>query len=592
MFAADFREPDPRGVFGKRPGPNSEVFSTSSPRIVRARVQTAPDVVPICLFATRRVGDVPQRRAPSYDPHRAGLQDESSIQGYPEYASDIPASTSVSDVSILPQVATSMMGPSLLLPALQGRQAATRGNHVAQQWRSDVPVHQVTSTMGPPMVRPQHQVQAYRMVSKVNSSHALAAPRGHVSQPWRPMFATEESEIMDSSNDVSSDGNFFVNEAYPLVYDGRMQGAVPAPQRGRTLGHGYAQTRLVVPSALVSKDDYVEGGEELIRPGTIPTPARSKFLGMQRSSSTDLRDACVQANRTSIDGHAAAAAERAFSQGRLPRKGDDNEEMAMTPPPLESGRSRHGAEKQKLTRFKDLKYPSVEAYPATPSLDSAPSCGPRAALAQVLSVATAEEMGALSQAWNLGDPSRERSLEEAVAGFIRGVSRRAEKNGVLRSLRRPVNGARIAAETSAIAVAFAEGEEAASLQAHIASLEAELKASQERICRIDEYEANLRTTLPEEPHRGLQELLHKLCEEEDFMETNSYASSIRGELQGKLEEYLKRLSLVDLWFHRTTMQLEETQKELAEREEVAASRAFEHLPGKAPSAQRALSQLP
>ncbi|CAK9038259.1 unnamed protein product [Durusdinium trenchii] len=207
--------------------------------------------------------------------------------------------------------------------------------------------------------------------------------------------------------------------------------------------------------------------------------------------------------------------------------------------------------------LKELEYPNTHVTFA-PRCDVAPAqgTGRHAIMAQAFSAATAEEIRALGEIWQLR--SGQKCLEEAVARALKHICRRAERTCVLKSLRQPVARA-------------VDLQEAAQL------------SDEDRLKKLDALEANAQH-LASEPNT-LKELLHQLAEEAPAISCDMDADS-------GLQPALERLGLVSSWLQRTLQQLQEAREELAEKEKAAASCAFLHLPGEAPNGQSALARLP
>lgn len=226
--------------------------------------------------------------------------------------------------------------------------------------------------------------------------------------------------------------------------------------------------------------------------------------------------------------------------------------------------------------LKELEYPNTHVTFA-PRCDVAPTqgTGRHAIMAQAFSAATAEEIRALGEIWQLR--SGQKCLEEAVARALKHICRRAERTCVLKSLRQPVARAVDLQEAAQLS------DEELQLEAKIASLQRQLDASGDRLKKLDALEANAQH-LASEPNT-LKELLHQLAEEAPAISCDMDADS-------GLQPALERLGLVSSWLQRTLQQLQEAREELAEKEKAAASCAFLHLPGEAPNGQSALARLP
>eukprot|EP00913_Durusdinium_trenchii_P030365 g28445.t1 len=161
-------------------------------------------------------------------------------------------------------------------------------------------------------------------------------------------------------------------------------------------------------------------------------------------------------------------------------------------------------------------------------------------MAQAFSAATAEEIRALGEIWQLR--SGQKCLEEAVARALKHICRRAERTCVLKSLRQPVARAVDLQEAAQLS------DEKLQLEAKIASLQRQLDTSGDRLKKLDALEANAQH-LASEPNT-LKELLHQLAEEAPAISCDMDADS-------GLQPALERLGLVSSWLQRTLQQLQE-----------------------------------
>jgi len=255
----------------------------------------------------------------------------------------------------------------------------------------------------------------------------------------------------------------------------------------------------------------------------------------------------------------------------------------MTPPPVEVSRGRRSGGSS--FGLKDLEYPVIgrEQPPEAPAMLRT-GAGKRAVLAEALSAAVAREFQSLDEAWDLGAPG-ERRLEEDVAKFLKHIAGRAERHCVLKTLRQPPMAP--AAAASAMEAVMQADEEAA-LQARHAQLLAQLDASEDRLARLNDLEANVAEAVAGEPHEGLKDLFDQLSREEG----DSSFSQSAGSQSESLDQCQQRLGLVDVWFNRTWAKLEEARQELTEKQRSVASNAFAHMGGELPNPQVALARMP
>ncbi|CAE7369149.1 unnamed protein product, partial [Symbiodinium pilosum] len=158
--------------------------------------------------------------------------------------------------------------------------------------------------------------------------------------------------------------------------------------------------------------------------------------------------------------------------------------------------------------LRDLHYPETRCL-SVGQVDVAPAkdTGKRALLAQALSAATAQEMMALSRAWQLKSESAEsdRRLEEGVAKALKHICRRAERSCVLKALRQPI--------ASATEITGVLSDEELALEARCTQLESELEASSDRLQFLDTVEAKVDMLVSEWQPHSLKDLLHNLSEE-------------------------------------------------------------------------------
>lgn len=386
-----------------------------------------------------------------------------------------------------------------------------------------------------------------------------------------------------------------------------------------------------------SKDTFVFGGEEVKRPGRIPTPARSRRPGCWEAASSggapvtrrpekggsaaaasvpavgrQQVDAAVQVNRTSLDGCPSVQPSRRPSpnpEGVRPEAeggagvhcsdvgdaaaGGSGSSAAGTPRGLlpdgtgEAGNS---------LDIGDLLYPAPDRGLRRPApREAEPEClaswEGRTAMARALTEAVSAEFEELDEAWELGGEEDEqlRPTERAVASFLRKVARRAERACVLQVLR----------PSSALSAAQEEdAPEEAELEARRAALEASVAAADSRLARL----ADLAQDLAEQRRRGggtlgteacedLREVTAHLSREVNDCEEGSAAAQGALEASAELQQCAQRLALLELYLQRTLVSLEERRQDLAERERAVASQAFAHLPGGGPDGLRALASL-
>mmetsp|Transcript_77236 Transcript_77236/g.139355 ORF Transcript_77236/g.139355 Transcript_77236/m.139355 type:complete len:596 (+) Transcript_77236:650-2437(+) len=590
----------------KRGAVPAEASHSTSPRAVRARLQPSSQENwgSNCYMATMRCRDEGQTagqgvRHGNYGVGAAPMADESCAFFHAGHTMhQMEGSSSASGLSDIQKVSSA---PSLLLPGLKEpfpvsgvSRSQESAYHYHAHYDAGFAANSEASGAGGlgysaaqwSQAQYQQQPQRQQMQQPPHHQGMRRCASGMVGMPEGSWQADEQ--VYQGPHLQHFQPQWQPVDEEPPVYDGRLgapRGPVP-PHCHSSSAHPESTC------GFGGKKDFVLGGQELARPGNIPTPARSQAL-----SSRAACEAGVQADRRSIDGHAAAAAAAAkVGKGRsrlqsiIRRTGAPGEDdEALTPPPLDSSRSRRAG------GLKKLDYPLLGGpLCGERSLGEAPpsGCGPRAAMAQALSVAVAGEMHDLAKAWDLGAPGGERRLEEAVATSLRAISRRAEKSGVLKALRQPSSAAKAVASAAADVAAAERTEEAAALEERCARLEAELVASEDRLSKLDEIQVEVEEGLAAkrggEPHGGLQDLLALLSEE---VLGEGSISSLGEEFKGQLDQCLQRLGLVDLWFHQTFAQLEETRKELADREQAVTAQAFVHLPGAAPNAQRALARL-
>lgn len=296
--------------------------------------------------------------------------------------------------------------------------------------------------------------------------------------------------------------------------------------------------------------------------GRIPTPARS-----HRGEARPGCEVGIQVSRHSIDGHAtAAAAEERSAQAR----GVDAAVEANV----------CNAEEER-NRLCDINFPEVSISPKDDSYVG--QHRGKAALAQVLTSVLADVFESMSRAWRLGSPGGESRVEEAVATWLRMIARKAERACVVRALRPTASTASESASTS-------------ELEARCAKLEAELMEVDARIESLDDAESDFvrLAGLGESDtssSKALKDFLDSLAFQSPAVGGNT-AVSIDVLSEKNLEQFLQRLAVLDLWFHRTFVQLEETQEALEEREHIVAAQGFAHLnPTEAPNARKALACL-
>jgi len=456
--------------------------------------------------------------------------------------------------------------PSLAVPRLRSQQDRAPGQGQQQ------------SMQPPPAPRQQVQQHPYHQAQHWASAHV---PQG-VHGEWMSMEAMppmEEqgacpAEFIGDRQDMLMVGGRHNPGACPAEFIGDRQDMLMVGGQMRQMRSTWRQPPRVQAQEHEEwtghKQDFVEGGQEL-RSGRIPTPARAQSLQRQ----TAVKEISVQTNRQSIDGHAAEAA-RAATQGSARREAPAREERAA---------GSTGSNSNRGTRFRDLVYPAMARH-----VDSGPSQhvdrprDSRQLLVQALTSAVGTETSALDEAWDIGVPGGEQRLEEAVAAQLKKICEKSLRACVLKTLRRQP----ILAEAAG---SVAAAQEVEALELRKEQLEAEVKASEERLQRIGDLDAEVQNSFRQNraPRECLQALVQQLSDEAAADTSMDYAAA--GIEEGH-DQCLQRLGLVDLWLYRTVTELEEAKADLKEREQVMATRAFAHFPEQAVSAQMALSRLP
>lgn len=310
---------------------------------------------------------------------------------------------------------------------------------------------------------------------------------------------------------------------------------------------------------------YLEGGEELSQSGRIPTPSRSQ------------RHIGIQANRHSIDGHAArpsspptsqqqGAATRARLQSIIRCNGAP--EADGTPSGGTSARS----------SIRNLQYPKVAPNAAAQAQAASGDQGPRGwegrvAFSEALSEAVVDEFDELKRAWRLGTPESDPRVEK-VAKELRKVATRAERACVIEALQPWA-----AAEDPT-------GLEVADEEERMQELEAESAALDERLASLRAAQADISQVKEAAPCETMSKLVAQLSALESSVASMAGAGS-----QEQLHECLMQLGCVDGWFQRAFDQLEEAERDLADREYEASQRALAQFPGEALDPQRELLRL-
>jgi len=350
--------------------------------------------------------------------------------------------------------------------------------------------------------------------------------------------------------------------------------------------------------------DFVTGGQDLSQMhARLPTPSRSQRRppglvgpkhGMEAAVVHEVRDAAVQVNRHSIDGHASRACGgcQAPEPEKTWREAPGRSRLASIirsrgAPEDECAAATPGTNRNAIC---SLQYPGPGPRPA--ACEASPpdvrlrSWQGRASLAQALSKAVSEELAELTAAWGLGAPGGERRLEEVVAKKLRCIALRGKRACVVQALRprASTQGGTGASEEVDNGV-----EQEEDLRMQCKQLEAEIAAVDERIIGLKAIDAEIDQVREAEECEHIRQLVAKLS-----AGGGEGSTSPRAALPAsgpELEQCLQRLALVDLWFQRTFEQLEDVERGLDEREREASQRAFAHLPSEALDRQRALMRL-
>lgn len=235
--------------------------------------------------------------------------------------------------------------------------------------------------------------------------------------------------------------------------------------------------------------------------------------------------------------------------------------------------------------FEQVEYPQLPQG-SPPSWRLPEGLGRRAAMGVALSEATAEELEALRLAWQVRPPGARGGAEgadqqkptqkEAYFDCLATIAKRAERACVMQALRPPPEEADAPLPGSAPTTSESE----AALLARKARLQKELDEArqlEQAMQKLDEEisEAQEAGRLPDFCGVGLEDLIARLSAQRPSVapgfETNEA-------FRGRAEHALRRLALVELWLGGTQLKLEEVKRQLDEREQAAAERAFAHIP--------------
>lgn len=379
--------------------------------------------------------------------------------------------------------------------------------------------------------------------------------------------------------------------------------------------------------ASATADAGKEEDEPMEQHAEVPTPARSGWR--RRSCPRRRRDMAVQANRDSIDHHAARRA-----PGRAPSPREDSSDEDRDGRSRSAGpdhRSPHGGAPQALTRadqwqggprrprlvsiikregvpdnfhgalddapgpgpgvqkvaLEKVEYPELQRRPAAePSWRLPEGLGRRAAMGVALSEAIAEELEALRLAWGArlpgarggqeGADQQKPTQKEAYFDCLVTIAKRAERACVMLALRPSPEDADAPLPGSAPTTSESE----AALLARRARLQKELAETHEleqAMRKLDEEitEAQEARQLPAFCGGGLEDLIARLSAQSHGVAPGFETSE---EFKGRAEHALRRLALVELWLGGTQLRLEEVKHRLDERERAASERAFAHVP--------------
>lgn len=281
----------------------------------------------------------------------------------------------------------------------------------------------------------------------------------------------------------------------------------------------------------------------------VPTPSRSSA---RRPCPAAVREVGVQVDRRSLEKHAACHTSRLNNP---------------------SG-SRVEKEIEWTGGLADVCYP--KALPAASSAPAMVAASSRSALAQALSAAVSEEFRCLREAWNLGAPGQELRAEEAVAGCLKTISRRAERRCILLALR---------AEPDQTAVAKSE---VCMMQSKVDTLEAELSLARERLAQLRTTQGVGQLSVAaqlgvNEPQKAFSQLLASL--------QAPASSRVAGSSPPASEQYLQRLGVAEMALQKLQISLEETDLEISTRERQAFEVVQARFPHGPPNLEQAMLRL-
>lgn len=391
-------------------------------------------------------------------------------------------------------------------------------------------------------------------------------------------------------------------EAPPVVRPTCAPGLL-APPPGRSqegckrLGKRGACTQPFASAIVNGGEEFVYGGQEIGQYTRVPTPVRACYsggaAGVVAGTAVGHRDAAVQANRHSIDGHCSAAAAAAEDPG-VAKEPTTRKRLAslirQTGAPHDDGNGGVGIDAGSPAKnsrvsgassagggLRELRYPKVVVPMDCEGGDGGADPAPvvawqgRVTLAQAMSAAVAEEVAELERAWRLdgGSIDCEMRAEKVVAQCLRKIAKRSEKACVMEALK-PAAGEAMAALGSA-------PPEGGSPAQH--DLEAELIAAEERIAALKRIEGELaKANEAEVMCKDVQELVEKLSSNRILAGSGPGVPPLgeleAGEAAGRLEQCLQRVAVADLWVHHTVAKLEDYDRDCAERERAAAGKAW------------------
>lgn len=527
----------PRGMTAE----GAHVYATNvelDERAVRARHQR-----PTCAFATERCPGAGYQKAPPAFGHMPSAMQHAPTQQPPTGAGSfgpslaLPGLSRPPPASFAPQAAAhygSYPAQAPAYPAAPAPAGAIRCEQ-AQHMPPRFGAYSREPYQGPGAY--QGGPGAYQDFGYDESESDMSALHGTVRTP---------AQLRPSSEWVPETP---ASREQPPGYDGRPAEQPAGYGRGPINRQLFAQAPMpsrTQPFDVDFKDDYIIDGQELAtgQRGKIPTPARSNRA----------REIAIQTNRQSIDGHAQqAAAEKGRRLGSIMRRNgapgiqtEDDEDEGPSGP---------------MKPVSEVQYPQADVA----VLGSTESQGPttwqgRAAMAQGLSQAIAEEMAELEHAWRLDEAEGKNSTEHVVAATLRKIAKKAEKAGVTQAL-----------------LPSKSAEEDASTQARCKRLQAEIAQADARLTSLGYLGDRADDTTEKSCREALCKVVASLSAEAEMEGEDEVTGVV--EQPVSFEMWLQRLAAVDAALRRQQAQLEDSRQELEERERTAIAKSFAHLPG-------------